>query len=105
MCMQDLLKQKKIQNSELFGAFLIGSADPSLFSPESVGGKYTYMCVYPSFCLSVCLSVSVYLCVNFCVCMYIYVYSYICVYTVDRYYNSLILLCGTCNTLLRYYIL
>ena len=38
MCIQDLLKQKKIQNSELFGAFLMGSADPSLFSPESVGG-------------------------------------------------------------------
>ena len=37
--MQDLLKQKKIQNSELFGAFLMGSTDPSLFSPESVGGK------------------------------------------------------------------
>ena len=48
MCLQELLKQTKIQNSELFGAFLMGSSDSSLFSPESMGGKYlcVHMCVF-----------------------------------------------------------
>ena len=73
MCLQELLKQKKIQNSELFGAFLMGSSDSSLFSPESMGGKHLciHMCVLHiheplHVCMYICMygvCISVYVCV------------------------------------------
>ena len=62
MCIQELLKQKKIQNSELFGAFLM-SPDPNLFSPESMGGKCA--CARVCACACVCMYC---VCVRACVC-------------------------------------
>ena len=69
----------------------MGSADPSLFSPESVGGKYIHICVHPSIHLSVslCMSVLVKLSSVNTYSMYS-ITVHVHMYSVDRCSNTLL---------------